>query len=54
MEYIDAADNVADYDSFNDGFASTGFTLIETDTDSGKFIGDFQIPDNYCDRTTTG
>ncbi len=39
------------FNSFNDGFGSTGFTLIETGTDSGKFTGDFQIPDNYCDRS---
>jgi hypothetical protein len=39
-----------EFDSFNDGFASTGFTLIETGTDSGVFTGDFQIPDNYCNR----
>ena len=34
------------------GLADTGFTLIETETDSGKFTGDFQIPDLYCNFTT--
>jgi hypothetical protein len=34
--------------SVNDGFASTGFTLIETAKDSGIFTGDFQIPDVVC------
>lgn len=30
------------------GLAATGFTLIETDRDSGDFIGDWQIPDRWC------
>ena len=30
------------------GLAATGFTLIETDRASGKFIGDFQIPALWC------
>ncbi len=47
---IDGALCADTFDSFNDGFGSTGFTLIETDIDSGKFTGDFQIPDNYCNR----
>ena len=31
-----------------DGLASTGFTLIETDSDSGVFVADFHIPSKYC------
>jgi len=30
------------------GLGATGFTLVETDKDSGIFIGDFQIPPQYC------
>ena len=30
------------------GLAATGFTLIETERDSGKFVGDFQIPTAWC------
>ena len=42
------------------GLAATGFTLVETGPESGKFIGDFQIPTNWCEPgtadvlTTTG
>ena len=42
------------------GLAATGFTLVETDRDSGSFLGDFQIPDRWCrsdagsPETTTG
>ncbi|MCV0431016.1 hypothetical protein [Nitrosopumilus sp.] len=38
----------------DDGLAATGFTLVETSKDSGKFLGDFQIPSNWCrsDGTT--
>ena len=35
------------------GLGSTGFTLVETDTESGKFIGDFQIPAAWCREGTT-
>ncbi len=35
------------------GLGSTGFTLIETGADTGVFTGDFQIPSNYCHRTTS-
>jgi len=42
-----AADPVAAGD---DGLASTGFTLVETDVESGIFTGDFQIPADYCQR----
>ena len=43
---------VVDYSTFNDGLGSTGFTLVETDTESGVFEGDFQIPNNYCNRSS--
>ena len=36
-----------------DGFASTGFTLQETAAGSGVFTGDFQIPEYYCQSSTT-
>ena len=42
------------------GLGSTGFTLVETGPASGKFLGDFQIPTNWCEPgeddiiTTTG
>ena len=35
-------------DGIDTGLAATGFTLIETDRSSGKFIGDFQIPAQWC------
>ena len=35
-------------DGIDTGLAATGFTLIETDRDSGIFIGDFQIPAKWC------
>ena len=35
-------------DGIDTGLAATGFTLIETDRDSGEFIGDFQIPARWC------
>jgi hypothetical protein len=35
------------------GLAATGFTLIETDRDSGVFVGDFQIPAKWCRPGTT-
>ena len=39
----------------DDGLADTDFTLVETDVESGIFVGDFQIPSTYCKRTgTTG
>ena len=37
----------------NKGLGDTGFTLVETDTESGKFVGDFQIPAAWC-RTSSG
>ena len=39
------------------GLGATGFTLVETSKDSGKFKGDFQIPTQWCrddTRVTTG
>ena len=40
------------------GLDSTGFTLIETGVATGVFVGDFQIPADWCDggdaETTTG
>ena len=47
-------------DGIDTGLAATGFTLIETDRESGKFLGDFQIPARWCaegessPRTATG
>ncbi|MCH8915836.1 MAG: hypothetical protein IIA82_08355, partial [Thaumarchaeota archaeon] len=45
----------------NDGLGATGFTLVETDIASGVFVGDFQIPAEWCradtintEETTTG
>ena len=35
-------------DGIDTGLAATGFTLIETERDSGEFIGDFQIPARWC------
>ena len=37
--------------SGTDGLGETGFTLVETGSDTGVFVGDFQIPANYCKRT---
>jgi hypothetical protein len=42
------------------GLGDSGFSLIETDSSSGIFVGDFQIPSNWCregatePETTTG
>ena len=35
----------------NVGFGSTGFTLGETEKDSGRFSGSFQIPAQWCHPT---
>jgi hypothetical protein len=32
----------------DNGLGDTGFTLVETDTESGVFTGDFQIPTQWC------
>ena len=37
----------------NDGLASSGFTLVETGKDTGVFIGDFQVPADYCSRNNS-
>jgi hypothetical protein len=34
------------------GLGATKFTLVETDKESGVFIGDFQIPAAYCRATS--
>jgi hypothetical protein len=45
----------SDPTGIDDGLADTDFTLVETDVESGIFVGDFQIPSTYCKRTgTTG
>ncbi len=41
-------------DDVDNGLGETGFTLIETGADTGVFTGDFQIPSNYCHRTSIG
>ena len=40
-------------DGINDGLGSTGIRMIETGVDSGTFVGDFQIPSEYCARAGT-
>ena len=39
--------------STDSGLSATGFTLIETGTETGAFTGDFQIPSDWC-RADTG
>ncbi len=34
--------------SYDEGLGATGFTLVETDVASGIFVGDFQIPKDWC------
>ena len=36
----------------DDGLHATGFTLVETGTETGIFTGSFQIPTNYCSQAT--
>ena len=36
----------------DDGLAASGFTLVETGADTGVFTGDFQIPAEYCARSS--
>ncbi len=38
-------------DGIHDGLGATGIRMIETGVDSGTFVGDFQIPAEYCART---
>ena len=40
-------------DGIDAGLADTGFTLIETGPESGKFNGDFQIPSQWCREDAT-
>jgi hypothetical protein len=35
-----------------DGLGGSGFTLVETSKDSGVFTGDFQVPAEYCQRSS--
>ncbi len=37
----------------DDGLGATGFTLVETDISSGQFLGDFQIPADWCRSDTS-
>ncbi|MCH9657334.1 hypothetical protein K0U27_01340, partial [archaeon] len=39
--------------AFDDGLGATGFTLVETDIASGQFLGDFQIPADWCRSDTS-
>jgi len=38
--------------AYNTGLGNTGFTLIETESASGVFVGDFQIPNIYCQASS--
>lgn len=40
-------------EGINDGLGSTGFTLIETGPETGKFVGDLQIPSKWCREGAT-
>ncbi|MGH1522341.1 MAG: hypothetical protein ACRBB2_08350, partial [Nitrosopumilus sp.] len=44
---------VAELRSDDTGLGATGFTLIETDTESGIFTGNFQIPIDWCREGAT-
>jgi hypothetical protein len=35
----------------DDGLGATKFSLVETGIESGVFVGDFQIPSEYCKRS---
>ncbi len=35
-----------------DGLAESGFTLVETGKNTGVFVGDFQVPAEYCARSS--
>jgi len=35
----------------DDGLEATGFTLVETDSQSGIFTGSFQVPTTFCHST---
>ena len=56
-----AADLAANSAAFPDtGLDNVTFSLVETDSESGKFVGSFEIPDRWCrandgdSETTTG
>ena len=57
---FDSAGNTLEELTDDTGLARTGFTLIETDRESGEFVGDWQIPTHWCRdgetdvETTTG
>jgi hypothetical protein len=36
----------------DDGLEATGFTLVETGTETGIFTGSFQVPTTYCNTST--
>jgi len=38
--------------SGDDGLAASGFTLVETGADTGVFTGDFQVPAEFCARSS--
>ena len=40
--------------SGSNGLESTGFSLIETGTKTGEFVGSFKIPAQYCSRNDGG
>ena len=35
-----------------DGLGGSGFTLVETGKNTGVFTGDFQVPAEYCARSS--
>ena len=41
-------------DGIDDGLGATGIRMIETGVDTGTFVGDFQIPAEYCARSSNG
>ena len=48
---VTCSDNTTDFNGVDDGLGATGFSLVETETASGVFRGDFQIPAVYCQRS---
>jgi hypothetical protein len=36
----------------DDGLHATGFTLVETGTETGIFVGSFQVPTTFCKNST--
>jgi hypothetical protein len=36
----------------DDGLNATGFTLVETGTDTGIFVGSFQVPSTFCNTSS--